>query len=58
VKEFQRFAYFYEKMGKYLEFDPADIEEEVYAVLDEDARQALSNPVIIAEINKIRIKRA
>lgn len=58
VKEYQRFSFFYEKMGKYLEFDPQDIESEVYSRLDEDMKAALSNPVIVKEMNKIRVKRA
>lgn len=30
VKEYQRFSYFYEKMSKYLEFDPSEIEDDIY----------------------------
>ena len=30
VKEYQRFSYFYTKMSRYLEFDPQEIEDEIY----------------------------
>lgn len=58
VKEFQRFCYLYEKMSKYLEFDPEVIEDEVYQRLDESLRLMLSNPKIIREMNIIRVRRA
>ena len=45
-------------MAKYLDFDPAEIEEEVYIRLDDDLKKLLSNPKIIQEMNVIRIKRA
>jgi hypothetical protein len=58
VKEYQRFSLFYEKMSSYLEMDPNDIEDDVYTRLDEDTKTALSNPIIVKEINKVRIKKA
>ncbi len=30
VKEYQKFSYLYEKMSKHLEFDPEDIEDDIY----------------------------
>ena len=45
-------------MAKYLDFDPTEIEEDVYIKLDEDLKKLLSNPKIIREMNLIRIKRA
>ena len=45
-------------MNKYLEFDPTDIEDEIYNTLDENIRLNLSNPKIIKAINEIRIRRA
>lgn len=45
-------------MGKYLDFDPDNIEEDVYNRLDENMKLMLSNPKIIKEINIIRIRRA
>ena len=45
-------------MSKYLEFDPEDIEEEVYNRIDEETRIVLSNPDIIKEINLIRVRKA
>ena len=48
MKEYQRFAYFYyEKMQRYLQFDPTQIEEDVYIRLSEDTKQALANPLVI-----------
>lgn len=58
VKEYQRFSKFYEKMNKYLIFDPDEIEEEVYSRLDEDSKVALANPLVVAEIHQYRIKKA
>ena len=58
VKEYQRFCFFYEKMSKYLEFDPTQIEEDVYQRLDEPTRDLLSDPKIIKEINIIRRRKA
>ena len=58
IKEYQRFCFFYEKMSKYLDFDPTEIEEEVYSRLSESTKLALSNSQIIKAINQIRIRRA
>ena len=58
IKEFQKFSYLYEKMAKYLDFDPAEIEEDVYIRLDDELKKTLANPKIIREMNAIRIKRA
>lgn len=40
-------------MSKYLEFNPEDIEEDVYQRLSEEDRSNLSNPKVIKEINII-----
>lgn len=45
-------------MGKYLDFDPDNVEEDVYNRLDENMKLMLSNPKIVKEINIIRIRRA
>ena len=51
VKEFQRFAYFYhEKMGRYITFDPQDIEDDVYSRLSEDVKHALADPKVLRQI--------
>lgn len=58
VKEYQRFCYLYEKMNKYLVFDPSDIEDDIYSRLGEMEKDALSNPKIVREINLIRFRKA
>ena len=59
MKEYQRFAYFYyEKMQRYLQFDPTQIEEDVYIRLSEDTKQALANPLVIRQILIICHKKA
>ena len=45
-------------MSKYLEFDPQDIEDDIYNRLIESEKDALSNPKIIREINVIRRRKA
>lgn len=51
VKEFQKFAYFYhEKMGKYITFDPQEIEDDVYSRLSEDVKHALADPQVLKQI--------
>lgn len=45
-------------MSKYLEFDPTDIEEDIYSRLSESDKDALSNPKILKEINAIRRRKA
>lgn len=45
-------------MSKYLEFDPTDIEDDIYNRLSEDDKSQLSNPKIIREINIIRRRKA
>lgn len=45
-------------MSKYTEFDPTDIEEDIYNRLSEDMKEELCKPQIIKEINAIRMKRA
>jgi len=55
VKEYQRFSFFYDKMNKYLELDPSNIEEDVYNVLDEETKKGLNNLFVLQEMNKIRI---
>jgi hypothetical protein len=35
VKEYQRFSYFYDKMSKFLEFDPTELEDDIYTRLNE-----------------------
>lgn len=58
VKEYQRFSYLYEKMSKYLEFDPSDIEDDIYNRLGETDKSSLANHKIIREINIIRRRKA
>lgn len=58
VKEYQKFSYLYDKMSKYAEFDPEEIEEDIYLRLSEDKRESLCKPEIIREINALRMKRA
>lgn len=45
-------------MNKYIEFDPEEIEEDVYNRLSEELKLALANPKILREINIIRMKKA
>jgi hypothetical protein len=45
-------------MAKYLEFDPTDIEDDIYQRLSQDMKDALANPKILKEINIIRIRKA
>lgn len=45
-------------MSRYIEFDPQDIEDEIYQRLDERLKDALANPKIIKEINVIRMRKA
>lgn len=45
-------------MSKYLEFDPNEIEDDIYSRLSEADKDALSNPKIIKEINVIRRRKA
>jgi hypothetical protein len=45
-------------MSRYVEFDPNDIEEDVYSRLSEELKQELCKVQIINEINVIRMKRA
>ena len=59
IKEFQRFSHFYnEKMLKYLEFDPSDIEEDIYLRLPEEMKSRLNDPKIIKEIQVIKVRKA
>lgn len=45
-------------MNKYIEFDPEEIEDEIYQRLNENLKDSLSNPKIIKEINIIRMRKA
>jgi hypothetical protein len=45
-------------MSKFLEFDPTDIEDDIYNRLSESDKDSLSNPKIIREINIIRHRKA
>ena len=45
-------------MNKHLEFDPTDIEDDVYARLDDTMKNLLVDPKIIKEINVIRRRKA
>ena len=45
-------------MTKYLEFDPKEIEEDVYSRMPEGLKNSISNSALIKEINMIRIKKA
>ena len=48
VKEYQRFCTFYhEKMTRYLEFDPMEIEDDIYSRLSEDTKEALNDQLIV-----------
>ena len=58
VKEYQKFSYLYEKMSKYLEFDPEDIEEDIYQRLNEEEKELLSDPKIVQAINVLRHRKA
>lgn len=58
VKEYQSFCYLYDKMARNLEFDPSDIEDEIYNRLEDSLKHQLSDSKIIKEINVIRRRRA
>lgn len=58
VKEYQKFSYLYEKMSKYLEFDPEDIEDDIYQRLNEEEKDLLSDPKVIQAINVLRHRKA
>jgi len=58
VKEYQRFSFFYNKMARYLEFDPDNIEPEIYERLPEDYKKALSSPRIVREMHLHRMRKA
>ena len=45
-------------MSKYTEFDPEEIEEDIYMRLSEEKREQLCRPEVIREMNAIRMKRA
>lgn len=58
VKEYQRFSYFYSKMSRYIEFDPQEIEDEIYQRLSDQLKNSLANPKVLREINIIRMRKA
>ncbi len=58
VKEYQKFSYLYEKMSKHLEFDPEDIEDDIYQRLSDSEKDALSDPKVIKAINLLRHRKA
>ena len=45
-------------MSKYLEFDPSEIEDDIYQRLPERTKQSLSDSKIVKEINIIRHNKA
>ena len=45
-------------MAKYLEFDPAEIEDDIYQRLNEEIKLRLSDPKIIKEIHIIKRRKA
>ena len=59
VKEFQMFrSIYHDRMQKYLEFDPDEIEDEVYQRLSENTKKALSNQDVLKELAIINVRRA
>ena len=44
IKEYQTFSSFYQdKMTKYLEFDPLNIEDDIYSRLSDEVKQSLAD---------------
>jgi len=59
IKEYQRFAlFYYEKMVKYLMFDPSEIEDEIYSRLEEETKSSLSDRRIVKHIKMICRRKA
>ncbi len=58
IKEYQSFSYLYDKMARNLEFDPSDIEDEIYNRLEDSLKHQLSDSKILKEMNVIRRRRA
>lgn len=58
VQEYQRFSYLYEKMSRYLVFDPLDIEDDIYQRLSPEDKDKLADPRIVREVNAIRRRKA
>ena len=59
IKEHQTFCLFYhEKMTRHLEFDPLQIEDDVYTRLPEKYQRLLSDPLIIRQVLLICRRRA
>jgi hypothetical protein len=51
IKEHQNFCSFYhEKMTKYLEFDPLQIEDDIYTRLPEECKELLTDPLIVRQV--------
>ena len=51
IKEHQTFCSFYhEKMTKYLEFDPLQIEDDIYTRLPEECKELLTDPLIVRQL--------
>jgi hypothetical protein len=44
IKEYQRFSFLYEKMSRYTEFDPTEIEDDIYNRMSEDMKEELCKP--------------
>ena len=57
-KEYQRFSYVFQKMHRNLVFDPDNIEEQLYLILNEETKSALANREVVAEMNRVRIRQA
>ena len=51
IKEYQTFCSFYhEKMTRYLEFDPLNIEDDIYTRLPDEVKRSLADQLVVRQI--------